>query len=123
MCPTRGFWGYSTDHAAAAIAKAGIPVFAWKGESLKDYWNYAKKALDFSAGKGPQLIVDDGGDATLMIHKGVEVEKDPSILDKNYGDEGDDFRELMACLKECYLEDKNKWSNGINLGMIDAAKS
>ena len=99
------------DHAAAAIAKAGIPVFAWKGESLKDYWNYAKKALDFSAGKGPQLIVDDGGDATLMIHKGVEVEKDPSILDKNYGDEGDDFREMMACLKECYLEDKNQWNN------------
>ncbi|MCH8067008.1 MAG: adenosylhomocysteinase [Nanoarchaeota archaeon] len=99
------------DHAAAAIAKAGIPVFAWKGESLKDYWNYAKKALDFSAGKGPQLIVDDGGDATLMIHKGVEVEKDPSILDRNYGDEGDDFREMMACLKECYLEDKNQWNN------------
>jgi len=68
------------DHAAAAIAKAGIPVFAYKGESLKEYWDYTKKALDFAAGEGPQLIVDDGGDATLLIHKGVEVEKDPSIV-------------------------------------------
>jgi adenosylhomocysteinase len=98
------------DHAAAAIAKAGIPVFAWKGETLKEYWDYTKKALDFGNGKGPQLIVDDGGDATLMVHKGLEIEKDPSILDKNYGDEGEDFIELMNCLKQCYLEDKNKWS-------------
>ncbi|MBU90349.1 adenosylhomocysteinase [Candidatus Woesearchaeota archaeon] len=98
------------DHAAAAIAKSGVPVFAWKGETLKEYWQCTKKALDFGNNKGPQLIVDDGGDATLMIHKGVEAEKDPSILDKNYGDEGEDFRELMACLKECYLEDKSKWT-------------
>jgi adenosylhomocysteinase len=98
------------DHAAATIAKSGVPVFAWKGETLKEYWQCTKKALDFGNNKGPQLIVDDGGDATLMIHKGVEAEKDPSILDKNYGDEGEDFRELMACLKECYLEDKSKWT-------------
>jgi adenosylhomocysteinase len=99
------------DHAAAAIAKSGVPVFAWKGETLKEYWQCTKKALDFGNGLGPQLIVDDGGDATMMIHKGVEAEKDPSILDKSYGDEGEDFRELMSCLKECYLEDKNKWTN------------
>jgi len=99
------------DHAAAAIAKSGVPVFAWKGESLKDYWIYTKKALDFGSGLGPQLIVDDGGDATMMVHKGIEVEKDPSILDKNYGDEGEDFREMMAQLKQCYVEDKNKWTN------------
>jgi adenosylhomocysteinase len=99
------------DHAAAAIAKSGVPVFAWKGETLKDYWQCTKKALDFGDNKGPQLLVDDGGDATLMIHKGVEAEKNPSVLDKNYGDEGEDFRELMACLKECYLEDKSKWTN------------
>jgi len=98
------------DHAAAAIAKAGIPVFAWKGETLKEYWHSTKRALDFGKYKGPQLIVDDGGDATLMVHKGVEAEKDHSILDKNYGDEGEDYRELIACLKECYLEDKNKWT-------------
>merc|ERR1712203_1022054 len=60
---------YSTqDHAAAAIAKAGVPVFAWKGETLEEYWECAWDALRFPDGKGPQLIVDDGGDATLLIH-------------------------------------------------------
>ena len=61
------------DHAAAAIAKTGVPVFAWKGESLKDYWQCTQKALDFGDGKGPHLIVDDGGDATLMVHKGLKL--------------------------------------------------
>ena len=98
------------DHAAAAIAKAGIPVFAWKGETLKDYWHCTEKALDFGKGKGPTLIVDDGGDATLMIHKGVEAEKDPSILKKDYTKEGEDFKELMAPLKEIYAKDKNRWT-------------
>src|SRR5436853_2558905 len=63
------------DHAAAAIAAAGTPVFAWKGESLEDYWWCTCQALFHPAGKGPQLIVDDGGDATLLIHKGYELEK------------------------------------------------
>ncbi|MFH2027879.1 MAG: adenosylhomocysteinase [Nanoarchaeota archaeon] len=98
------------DHAAAAIAKAGIPVFAWKGETLKEYWWCTEKALDFG-NKGPNLIVDDGGDATLMIHKGVEIEKDPSILEKDYSEEGEDFKELMICLKEAYKNDKERWSN------------
>src|SRR6185437_12390047 len=62
------------DHAAAAIAKAGVPVFAWKGESLEDYWWCTKMALTHPGGLGPQLIVDDGGDATLLIHKGYELE-------------------------------------------------
>jgi adenosylhomocysteinase len=62
------------DHAAAAIAKAGVPVFAWKGESLEEYWDCTNKALSFPGGLGPQLIVDDGGDATLLIHKGYELE-------------------------------------------------
>jgi adenosylhomocysteinase len=62
------------DHAAAAIAAAGVPVFAWKGESLEDYWECTYKALSHPGGKGPQLIVDDGGDATLLIHKGFELE-------------------------------------------------
>ena len=57
------------DHAAAAIAKAGIPVFAWKGETLEEYWWCTDKALTFPGGKGPKLVVDDGGDATLLIHK------------------------------------------------------
>ncbi len=63
------------DHAAAAIAKAGVPVFAWKGETLEEYWWCTYKALSFPDGKGPQLIVDDGGDATLLIHKGYELEE------------------------------------------------
>jgi len=70
------------DHAAAAMAKEGIPVFAWKGETLKEYWELAKDALDFKNGLGPQLIVDDGGDATLLIHRGVSAEKDAKILDE-----------------------------------------
>ena len=98
------------DHAAAAIAKSGVPVFAWKGETLKEYWECTIKALTFPDGSGPNLIVDDGGDATLMIHKGVEVEKDPSILEKDYSSEGEDFRELMSCLKENYSKDKNRWT-------------
>src|ERR671931_723729 len=63
------------DHAAAAIAKAGISVFAWKGESLEEYWWCTYRALSHPDGKGPQLIVDDGGDATLLIHKGPELEE------------------------------------------------
>jgi adenosylhomocysteinase len=100
------------DHAAAAIAKANIPVFAWKGETLKDYWECTKKALDFE-GKGPTLIVDDGGDATLMIHKGIEIEKNPSMLEKDYSKEGEDFKELMVCLKNCYNEDKTQWQRKV----------
>src|SRR3989338_4996280 len=72
------------DHAAAPIAEVGIPVFAWKGESLEDYWWCTERALDFGSGNGPDLIVDDGGDATMMIHKGVEVEQAPHIFDTDY---------------------------------------
>src|SRR6266404_4239600 len=62
------------DHAAAAIAKAGVSVFAFKGESLEEYWDFTLAALTHPGGKGPQLIVDDGGDATLLLHKGYEME-------------------------------------------------
>ncbi len=100
---------YSThDPAAAAIAQAGVPVFAVKGETLADYWKYTEMALDHE-GMGPQLIVDDGGDATLMIHKGVEVEDNPSILEKDYSGEGEDFQELMNVLRETYKKDPQKW--------------
>jgi len=98
------------DHAAAAIAKSGVPVFAWKGETLKEYWECAQKALDFGDGKGPHLIVDDGGDATLIVHKGVETEKNPSLLNKDYSNEGEDTRELMTCLKKTYEKDPAKWT-------------
>src|SRR5450432_4382216 len=67
------------DHAAAAIAAAGVPVFAWKGESLEEYWWCTNQALKFPGGLGPQLVVDDGGDVTLLIHKGVELEKDGRV--------------------------------------------
>lgn len=90
---------YSTqDHAAAAIAKAGVPVFAWKGESLAEYWWCTKMALDFGDGLGPNLIVDDGGDATLLIHKGVEFTDHPELYSKSYADCGEDFQELVELL-------------------------
>src|ERR1700684_1338261 len=63
------------DHAAAAIAAAGVPVFAWKGETLEEYWWCTYQAISHPNGKGPQLVVDDGGDVTLLIHKGFELEK------------------------------------------------
>ncbi|HLC90483.1 MAG TPA: adenosylhomocysteinase [Candidatus Nanoarchaeia archaeon] len=99
------------DHAAAALAAKGIPVFAWKGESLKDYWWCTIKALDFGNWQGPDLIVDDGGDATLMIHKGVEIEKNPAELQKDYSAEGEDFQELMQALKILHAKKKDCWSN------------
>ncbi|MEK6938004.1 MAG: adenosylhomocysteinase [Nanoarchaeota archaeon] len=98
------------DHAAAAIAATGVPVFAWKGESLKEYWWCTKQALIFPGNKGPTLIVDDGGDATIMIHKGVEIEKNPALLNQDYSKEGEDLRELMHALKDIYAEDKQKWT-------------
>jgi len=73
------------DHAAAAIAASGVPVFAWKNESLEDYWDCTFNALLFPGDNGPQLIVDDGGDATLLIHRGLEAESNPAILDDDEG--------------------------------------
>jgi adenosylhomocysteinase len=103
---------YSTqDHAAAAIAAAGIPVFAWKGESLSEYWWCTLQALTFEGNKGPTLIVDDGGDATMMIHVGAEAEKDAAILAKT--DLGEDERELYAILKKVLEEDKTLWNKMI----------
>ena len=95
------------DHAAAAIAKAGIPVFAWKGETLAEYWWCTERALDFGNGTGPNLIVDDGGDATMMIHRGFEAEVVPSILDENV--EAEDEIELNKILKLVLSKDSNRW--------------
>lgn len=101
---------YSTqDHAAAAIAKAGVPVYAWKGENLEEYWWCTEKALDFGKGLGPDMIVDDGGDATMMVLIGRKCELDPSLLSKDYSGEGDDYIELMKCLKQCYADNNNRW--------------
>jgi len=98
------------DHAAAAIAKEGIPVFAWKGETLEEYWWCTERALDFGNGQGPDMIVDDGGDATMMIHKGVEIEADPSLLDLDYSSKEEDLRELMKNLKIAYSKNPNRWT-------------
>lgn len=100
---------YSTqDHAAAAIAAAGVPVFAWKGETLEEYWWCTHQALTFEGNKGPTVIVDDGGDATMMIHVGVKAEKDASVLDKQA--EGEDERELYNTLKAVLKVDSNFWT-------------
>jgi len=95
------------DHAAAAIADLGIPVFAWKGETLGEYWWCTKQALSFPNGQGPTLIVDDGGDATLMVHKGYEAEDDASVLDVVPGTE--DEVKLYDVLKNTLKEDPQLW--------------
>ena len=104
---------YSTqDHAAAALAKKGISVFAWKGETLEEYWWCTQQALSFPGGKGPTLVVDDGGDATLMIHWGWELEK----YHKEHGTypqwelEGEDAEILFGRLKALHAEDPEKWT-------------
>lgn len=100
---------YSTqDHAAAAIAKEGVPVFAWKGETLDEYWWSIKQALTFDDGKGPHMIVDDGGDATLMMHLGADVEKNPDLLEK--APESEEETALLGILKETYINEPEKWS-------------
>ncbi len=93
------------DHAAAAIAAAGVPVFAWKGETLADYWWCTLQALNFGDGMGPNMIVDDGGDATLMIHLGANGEDDAKALD--YDAESEDERELLSILKSIRKVDGN----------------
>ncbi len=95
------------DHAAAAIAAKGIPVFAWKGETLDEYWWCTKQALSFPDNKGPHMIVDDGGDATLLIHKGYAAENDASTLDVEAGSEEE--QAILDILKETLKEDPTKW--------------
>lgn len=100
---------YSTqDHAAAAIAAAGFPVFAWKGETLEEYWWCTLQALTFEGHKGPNVIVDDGGDATMMIHIGAAAEKNEAVLDKQT--DGEDERELYKILKVVLKEDNGIWN-------------
>lgn len=99
---------YSTqDHAAAAIAEMGVPVFAWKGESLADYWWCTLQAMNFPGGKGPNMIVDDGGDATLMIHLGYDAENDASVLDTPSG--GEDEAELKSILRQVLAAKPGFW--------------
>jgi adenosylhomocysteinase len=95
------------DHAAAAIAAAGVPVFAWKGESLEEYWWCTYQALKHRDGLGPQLVVDDGGDVTLLIHKGVELEDGDQWV---YGAASNHEEQVIKdLLKKVYAEDKQYW--------------
>ena len=95
------------DHAAAAIAAAGVPVFAWKGETLAEYWWCTDQALRFPDGKGPNLIVDDGGDATLLLHCGYKAEDDASFIRRK----GDSLEEqiILDTLNNILKEDKTRW--------------
>ncbi|HUF62108.1 MAG TPA: adenosylhomocysteinase [Verrucomicrobiales bacterium] len=97
------------DHAAAAAVKAGVPVFAWKGETLEEYWECALQAMTWPDGKGPQLIVDDGGDATLLIHKGYQLEEgDEWVRSLSSSEEEQVIKDL---LKRVHAEDPLKWNN------------
>lgn len=103
---------YSTqDHAAAAVAAAGVPVFAWKGENLDEYWWCTLQALNFPGGQGPTLIVDDGGDATLMCHLGFSAEKEAGVLDTPTHTE--DERSLKTILKTILTEDSTFWTKHV----------
>jgi adenosylhomocysteinase len=90
------------DHAASAIAKAGVPVFAWKGETLEEYWELTWKALSFPGGKGPQLVVDDGGDVTLLLHKGYELEEGSDWVSSESGSHEEGV--IKALLKRIHAE-------------------
>ena len=96
------------DHAAAAIAKSGVPVFAWKGETLEEYWWCTEQALTFVDGSGPDLIVDDGGDATMLVHVGVKAEKDASFLDIPTQNQELDI--VHNLLKKSIQETPQKWT-------------
>ena len=97
------------DHAAAAIAATGVPVFAWKGETLEEYWWCTDQALTFPDGSGPDLIVDDGCDATWLVHEGVKAEKNPDIL--NAPADNEEHKLVQALLKKTVAETPTKWQD------------
>lgn len=99
------------DHAAAAIADMGIPVFAWKGETLEEYWWCTEQALKFPDGKGPNLIVDDGGDATLLIHMGFKAEEDANYLNRK--GESHEEQVILNTLSRILKEDNQRWHNTV----------
>jgi adenosylhomocysteinase len=100
------------DHAAAAIAAVGIPVFAWKGETLEEYWWCTAQALSFPGGKGPNLIVDDGGDASLMVHLGYKAERSPEILDRKPANREESI--ILATLKDILGREPGKWQRMVS---------
>ena len=98
------------DHAAAAIAVTGVPVFAWKGETLEEYWWCTERALRFPDGGGPNMILDDGGDATLLVHKGTEFERAGAVPDPASA-ENEEFRLILELLGRSLAEDPQRWTN------------
>ena len=102
------------DHAAAAIAEAGIPVFAWKGETLEEYWWCTEQALTWPDGEGPNMILDDGGDATLLVHLGVEYEAAGAVPDPSTAD-NDEHRIILETLTRNLAEDGQKWTRAAAL--------
>jgi adenosylhomocysteinase len=96
------------DHAAAAIAAAGIPVFAWKGETLEEYWWCTERALTWPGEAGPNMILDDGGDATLLVHKGVEFERAGEVPDPSTAD-NDELAVVLGLLGAALTEDNRRW--------------
>jgi adenosylhomocysteinase len=97
------------DHAAAAIAAAGIPVYAWKGETLEEYWWCTEQALMWPDGEGPNMILDDGGDATLLVHKGAEFEQAGAVPDPESA-ESEEFKIVLATLQRSLAEDPQRWT-------------
>src|SRR5215213_7969180 len=97
------------DHAAAAIAEAGIPVFAWKGETLEEYWWCSEQALSWPDGEGPNMILDDGGDVTLLVHKGVEYEKAGAVPDPESA-ENDEQRVILTTLQRSLEQDPDRFT-------------
>ncbi len=98
------------DHAAAAIAASGVPVFAWKGETLEEYWWCTEQALNWPDGEGPNMILDDGGDATLLVHKGREFEQAGAVPDPASAD-SEEYRIILETLKRSLEEDPQRWTN------------
>ncbi len=97
------------DHAAAAIAEAGVPVFAWKGETLEEYWWCSEQALSWPDGEGPNMILDDGGDVTLLVHKGVEYEKAGAVPDPESA-ENDEQRVVLTTLQRSLEQDADRFT-------------
>jgi adenosylhomocysteinase len=97
------------DHAAAAVAAAGIPVYAWKGETLEEYWWCTEQALNWPGHDGPNMILDDGGDATLLVHKGVEFEKAGAVPDPASAD-SEEFQVVLGLLARNLSEDPQRWT-------------
>src|SRR5205085_8998800 len=95
------------DHAAAAIAVAGVPVFAWKGESLEEYWECTYQAVSHPNGKGPELVVDDGGDVTLLLHKGYELEEGDGWVNTPSGSHEE--KVIKDLLKSVHAENPRRW--------------